>query len=142
MTTALAVGAGVVSQYCAWFAMCPAPATTTHHHPALGPVPVCGPCKAALVRLDDARSTCDSTVLAAVVPGGERAVVCAWCLENAGWCHQTGGPNPCDADVLDVDPATDRLYLRPTTVERPAPREPGTIGHGDVVGGGELRRAD
>lgn len=29
----------------------------------------------------------------------EQPLVCPFCLENAGWCTYTGGPNPCEGHV-------------------------------------------
>jgi hypothetical protein len=40
-----------------------------------------------------------TTVLAAPRPGTRRRVLCSWCLEDAGWCAATGGPNPCEGEV-------------------------------------------
>lgn len=37
-------------------------------------------------------------IYAATTPGRPRTVVCAWCLEDAPWCEQTGGPHPCEGD--------------------------------------------
>lgn len=52
------------------------------------------------------------TVLAAAVPGAARAVVCHWCMESAGWCSSTGGPNEC-AGAADEQAALDDTDTAP-----------------------------
>jgi len=56
-----------------------------------------------------------AVVLAAATPGADRHVACAWCLEAAGWCDATGGPNPCeghDEHVLAVADAITAPEIR------------------------------
>jgi hypothetical protein len=57
----------------------------------------------------------DGLVLVALTPGADRQVACVWCLEAAGWCDATGGPNLCeghDAHVLAVADAITAPEIR------------------------------
>ena len=38
---------------------------------------------------------------------------CCWCFEDAGWCDQTGGPNPCDSDPALAAAATREAFQAP-----------------------------
>lgn len=62
-----------------------------------------------------------ATALAAqrLADGLGKPARCPWCLEDAGWCRQTGGPNPCEGYVdagaflaeLDSSPTVPISYV-------------------------------
>jgi len=59
----------------------------------------------------------NNLVLIAIKPGADRQLACPWCLELAGWCDATGGPNPCEGYEEHV--AAEHDYITAPTVGAP-----------------------
>lgn len=51
----------------------------------------------------------NNLVLIAPTPGADRVPACPWCLEAAGYCDATGGPNLCEGHDEHAFAVTDAV---------------------------------